>query len=156
VEYKAVEAAILDAINAADWNRLSAFGADTVVRLTRDNALLSSVSRHELDNNAWQALNDSCRHVLTAGPAELRRYLAQIDAGVLTDGDMDGLLVMILDALDHWTTFLETGERNALYELAIRSIELVDFQVEDADPVDFLAAPDMAAEYDRVMRALID
>ncbi|GIJ64815.1 hypothetical protein Vau01_123310 [Virgisporangium aurantiacum] len=94
--------------------------------------------------------------VLTAGPADLRRYLAQIDAGVLTDGDMDGLLVMVLDALDHWATFRETGERNALYELAIRSIELVDFQVEDADPADFLAAPAMAAEYDRLMRALTD
>jgi hypothetical protein len=156
VEYKAVEAAILGAINAAERKRLSTFAADTVVRLTRDNALLTSVSRDELDRNAWQALNDSCRHVLTAGPAGLRRYLAQIDAGVLTDGDMDGLLVMVLDALDHWTTFLETGERNALYELAIRSIELVDFEVEDADPADFLGAPDIAAEYDRIMRALAD
>ncbi|GAA0932730.1 hypothetical protein [Virgisporangium aurantiacum] len=61
MEYKAVEAAILDAVNAADWKRLSTFGADTVVRLTRDNELLTSVSRHELDSNAWQALNDSCR-----------------------------------------------------------------------------------------------
>jgi hypothetical protein len=33
-------------------------------------------------------------------------------------------------SLDRWTTFLETGERRELYELAIRSIELVDFQVE--------------------------
>lgn len=156
MEYKAVETAILDAVNAADRKRLGTFGADTVVRLTRDNELLTSVSRHELDSNAWQAFNDSCRHVLTAGPAQLRRNLAQIDAGVLTDGDMDGLLVMVLDALDHWTTFLETGERTALYELAFRSIELVDFQVEDADPVDFLAAPAMAAEYDRIMRALTD
>jgi hypothetical protein len=154
VKYVAVEEAILDMIDAADEERLRAFGAETVARLTRDNELLASVSRLELDRAAWQALDDACRHVLTAGPAELRRYLAQVDAGVLTDGDMDGLLLMVLMSLDHWTSFLETGERRELYELAIRSIELVDFQVEDADPADFLAAPDMAAEFDRIRRAL--
>ena len=124
-------------IDAAGEERLHAFGSETVVRLTRDNEPLNSVSRRELDGNAWRALNDACRDVLTAGPAELRRHLAQIDAGVLTDGDMDSMLLIVVTSLDLWTTFLETGGRRELYGLAIRSIDLVDFEVEDADPVDF-------------------
>lgn len=94
------EAVIHRMIDAADEERLRAFGTETVVRLTRDNKLLGSVSRRELDGNAWQALNEACRHVLTAGPAELRRHLAQIDAGVLTDGDMDGILFLVVTSLD--------------------------------------------------------
>lgn len=74
-------------IDAADEGRLRAFGADTVVRLTRDNELLASVSRLELSGAARQALDDACRNVLTAGPAGLRRHLARVKAGVQTDGD---------------------------------------------------------------------
>jgi hypothetical protein len=48
VEYRAVEAAISDLIDAADEERLRAYGAATVVRLTRDNELLAAVSRREL------------------------------------------------------------------------------------------------------------
>jgi hypothetical protein len=141
-------------VDAADDERLRAFATETVLRLTRDTELIRSMSRWELDSNAWLALNEACQHVLTADPAELRRQLTQIDAGVLTDGDMDSILLIVVMSLDLWASFLETGDRRAVYELAIRSIDLVDFQAEDGDPVDFLAAPDMAAEYARITRAL--
>lgn len=59
----------------------------------------------------------------------------------------------ILDALERWITFLETGRRGELHRLAIRSIEQVDFQVE-ADVNDFLATPEMATEYERIRRVL--
>lgn len=69
---------------------------------------------------------------------------------------MDSILLIVIVSLDHWVSFLETGGRREVYELAIRSIDLVDFQTEDADPVDCLAAPDIAAEYDRITRTLTD
>ncbi|MEV6811610.1 hypothetical protein [Micromonospora sp. NPDC051296] len=47
----------------------------------------------------------------------------------------------------------EAGQRGELYELALRSIEQVDFQV-SADLSDFLAEPEMAAEYERIERLL--
>ena len=59
------------------------------------------MSRWQLDNNAWLALNEACRHMLTAGPAELRRQLAQIGAGV-TDGDMDSVLLIVVMSLELW------------------------------------------------------
>jgi hypothetical protein len=48
---------------------------------------------------------------------------------------------------------LREGRSGELYELAIRSIEAVDFQVSTALE-DFLAEPAMAAEYARVERLL--
>ncbi len=66
---------------------------------------------------------------------------------------MDFPLWSILDALERWTAFLETGGRDEIYELAIRSIERADFRIE-AELDDFLAAPEMAAEYERVRRGL--
>lgn len=89
MEYKAVEAAVRDLVDAADRERLAAFAAETVVRLTRDNESLATAHRSELDADAWQALTDACGQVRTAGPVELRRRLERIDAGVLSDGDMD-------------------------------------------------------------------
>ncbi|MFI2485997.1 hypothetical protein ACH47X_03765 [Promicromonospora kroppenstedtii] len=53
----------------------------------------------------------------------------------------------------HWHSYLEQNRRGELYELAIRSIEDVDHQV-SADLDDFLAAPEMAAEYERIRRLL--
>jgi hypothetical protein len=66
---------------------------------------------------------------------------------------MDPELLTVISALEHWTTYLETGQRGELYELAIRSVEQVDFQA-SADLGDFLAAPEMAAEYERIERLL--
>ena len=53
----------------------------------------------------------------------------------------------------HWKSYLERNRRGELYELAIRSIEDVDHEV-SADLDDFLATPEMAAEYERIRRLL--
>jgi hypothetical protein len=66
---------------------------------------------------------------------------------------MDPGLLTMISALEHWTTYLETGQKGELYELAIRSVEQVDFHV-SADLGDFLAKPEMAAEYERIERLL--
>jgi hypothetical protein len=53
----------------------------------------------------------------------------------------------------HWSSYLRGRRRGELYELAIRSIEDVDFQV-NADLDDVLATPEMSAEYERIRRLL--
>jgi hypothetical protein len=155
VQYEAVEATIRRMVNTVDEQRLLAFGSETVLRLTRDNELLGCVSRWELDASAWQALGGACQDVLRAGPVELRRRLAQIDAGVLSDGDMDSILLLVLASLDLWASFLETGGRREVADLVMRLLDLVDFQAEDGDLADFLASPDVAAEYARITHALV-
>ena len=151
--YDELEAAILQLVGEAGDDNLRAFGAETVVRLMRAELLSDIAVEDELDEDAAEALRVASEIVLTAGPSELRAQVERIDDGVLTDGDMDPALLIAISALEHWTTYLETGERDELYELAIRSFEQVDFEV-SAELGDFLAKPEMAAEYERIERLL--
>ncbi|EEP70510.1 hypothetical protein MCAG_00837 [Micromonospora sp. ATCC 39149] len=153
MRYDELEADIRHLIAGASEDNLRIFGAETVARLVRDELPLDFAAEDELDEDAWAALAIARENVLTTSATELRTQLARIDEGILTDGDMDPELLTIVSALEHWTTYLETDQRGELYELAIRSIEQVDFQV-SADLNDFLAKPQMAAEYERIKRLL--
>ncbi|TDC61240.1 hypothetical protein E1258_12195 [Micromonospora sp. KC207] len=153
MRYDKLEADIRHLIAGASEDNLRIFGAETVARLVRDELPLNFAAEDELDEDAWAALAIARENVLTTSATELRTQLARIDEGILTDGDMDPELLTIVSALEHWTTYLETDQRGELYELAIRSIEQVDFQV-SADLNDFLAKPQMAAEYERIKRLL--
>jgi hypothetical protein len=153
VTYEELEAAILRLVDEASQDDLRVFGAETVARLVRDESQLACAAQDELDEDAWAALATARESVLTASAAELRTLLTRVDEGVLTDGDMDSGLLAVISAFEHWTTYLEEGSRGELYELAIRSIEQVDFQV-SANLKDFLATPQMAAEYRRITRLL--
>ncbi|PZG23880.1 hypothetical protein C1I95_02345 [Micromonospora craterilacus] len=153
MRYDELEAAIRHLVAGAGDDNLRRFGAETVARLVRDERLLDVATEDELDEDALAALTLARENLLTASPTELRAQLTRIDDGILTDGDMDPELLTAVSALEHWTTYLETGQRDELYQLALRSIEQVDFQV-SADLGDFLAEPEMAAEYDRIARLL--
>ncbi|GAA3783762.1 hypothetical protein GCM10022225_84880 [Plantactinospora mayteni] len=153
MRYDEFEAAIRHLVARASDDNLRVFGAETVVRLVGDERLVDVAVEYELDEDASAALTTARDSVLTASPAELRAHLARIGDGILTDGDMDTELLNVISALEHWTTYLETGQRGELYELAIRSIEQVDFQV-SADLSDFLAKTEMATEYERIERLL--
>ncbi|WP_329563371.1 hypothetical protein OG711_37600 [Streptomyces uncialis] len=90
------------------------------------------------------------------GPAELHDLLAAIDGGILVDDGLDtGVLTAVtaVTALEHWKNYLEQNRRSELYELAVRSIEDIDHEV-SATLDDFLATPEMAAEYARIRRLL--
>ncbi len=153
MRYDELEAAIRHLTARASNDNLHVFGAETVARLVRDERLLDVAAEGELDEDAVAALTIAFENVLTAGTTDLRTLMARIDGGILTDGDMDPELLTAVSALEHWTTYLETGQRGELYELAVRSIEQVDYQV-SADLGDFLAKPEMAAEYERIERLL--
>ena len=153
MRYQELEAAIHQLIAEASDDNLRTFGAATVAYLVTDESLLAFAAEDELNDSAWAALTTARENVLTAPATELRTQLARIDEGTLSDGDMDPGLLTIISALEHWTTYLEQGQRSELYELAIRSIERVDFEVSAALD-DFLAEPQMAAEYERIRRLL--
>ncbi|MCO1599403.1 hypothetical protein M8C17_30035 [Micromonospora sp. RHAY321] len=152
MRYDELEAAILRLVVAADEDDLRVFGLETVTRLVREE-LLHTVSADELDEDGWAALTSARETVRTAGATELRAQLVRIDAGIRADDDLDQGLLIVISALEHWTTYLEENRRGELYELAIRSVEEVDFQV-SADLDDVLATPEMAAEYARIRRLL--
>lgn len=152
MDYAEVEQAVLGFVMGASEADLRAFGVETVVRLTSYETLEDAASV-EFDEDALRAFELACANAATADAAELRGYLVKVDEGTLSDGDMDSEVLLALSALEHWTTYLEEGSSGELYELAIRSIEEVDFQV-SATLGDFLAEPAMAAEYARIERLL--
>ncbi|MFG1871682.1 hypothetical protein [Micromonospora arborensis] len=152
MRYDELEAAILQLVVAASEDQLRVFGLDTVTRLVRSE-LLDTAADDELDEDAWAALATARENVRTASATELRAQLERIDAGVLADGNLDQGLLIVITALEHWTTYLEENGRGELFELAIRSVEEVDFQV-SADLDDVLGTPEMAAEYDRIRSLL--
>ncbi|MDX2758457.1 hypothetical protein ACSCB1_02120 [Streptomyces europaeiscabiei] len=153
MNYSEVEADILRLIVEATEGSVRAFGEQTVTRLVRPE-LLRGAADDELTEDARAALTTACVDVLTISAAELHDALATIDDGILVDDDLDTGVLTAISALAHWKSYLEQNRRGELYELAIRSIEDVDHEV-SADLGDFLATPEMAAEYERI-RQLLD
>ncbi|WP_328457213.1 hypothetical protein [Amycolatopsis sp. NBC_00438] len=148
MKYPELEAAILDLVIAASGDNAEAFGAATITRLLREDAVEDAMP-DELSEDAWAALAAARESILTLDADEVGALITRIDAGVLVDDDLDRGIVAALTALMHWNSYLRGRRRGELYELAIRSIEDVDFQV-SADLNDMLATPEMAAEYDRI------
>ena len=152
MNYSELEAEILQLVIAADEAGVRAFGEETVTRLVRPGRLRYA-DQEELTETAWAALTTACENVLTISASELGTELATIYDGILADDDLDGGVLAVIGALAHWHSYLKQNRRGELYELAIRSIEDVDHEV-SADLGDFLATPEMAAEYERICRLL--
>ncbi|WP_181806177.1 hypothetical protein [Streptomyces shenzhenensis] len=152
MNYNELEADILRLIIGATEDSVRAFGEQTVTRLVRPE-LLRDAADDELSEEAREALATACANVLTLSAAELHDKLATVYDGILVDDDLDTGILTAISALAHWHSYLEQNRRGELYELAIRSVEDVDHEV-SADLDDFLATPEMAAEYERIRRLL--
>jgi hypothetical protein len=152
VKYSELEADILQLVVAAEESGVRAFGEETITRLVRSERLRHA-SEDELTEAAWAALTTAGENVLTISAAELGGALSTIYDGILADDDLDTGVLAVIAALAHWHSYLGQRRRGELYELAIRSIEDVDHAV-SADLNDFLAIPEMAAEYARIRRLL--
>lgn len=153
MNYTEVEADILRLVIGATEGGARAFGEETVTRLVRPE-LLRDADEDELTEDAWTVLGNACANVLTISAAELEDKLATIYDGILVDDGLDTGVLTVISALAHWQSYLESNRRGELYELAIRSIEDVDHEVSAALD-DFLATPEMAAEYERI-RSLLE
>ncbi|MFD4600866.1 hypothetical protein ACFWPQ_22930 [Streptomyces sp. NPDC058464] len=152
MDYSELEAEILRLIVGATEGSVRAFGEETVTRLVRPE-LLRGAAEDELTDEARAALTTACANVLTISAAELHDELATIYDGILVDDGLDLGVLTVISALAHWQSYLEQNRRGEVYELAIRSIEDIDQEV-SADLDDFLATPEMAAEYERIRRLL--
>ncbi|MEU1603133.1 hypothetical protein [Micromonospora matsumotoense] len=152
MRYHECEAAIRELVDTADEDALHAFGLATVARLLEAD-LVDEAGADDLDEDARAALTAARERIATADASELRSHLDRIDEGILADGDMDPGLLIALSALEHWTTYLAEHRRGELHELALRSVEEVDYRVSAALD-DFLATPEMAAEYARIRQSL--
>lgn len=152
MNYGEVEAEIRRLVGAASEEDVRTFGTETVIRLARSERF-QDADEDELTTEAWASLTSACANVLTLGAVALRGELATIDDGILADGDLDTEVLAAVQALEHWQGYLEHHEREEIYELAIRSLEDVDREVSAALD-DFLATPEMAAEYERIRRLL--
>ncbi|MFG2952947.1 hypothetical protein ACGF5O_04325 [Streptomyces sp. NPDC048291] len=152
MDYSELEAEVLRLVVGATEAGVRAFGEETVSRLVRPE-LLRGAAEDELTEDARAALTTACANVLTISAAELHDALARIYDGILVEDDLDPGVLTAISALAHWKSYLEQNRRGELYELAIRSIEDIDHEV-SADLDDFLATPEMAAEYERIRRLL--
>ncbi|MYY08612.1 hypothetical protein GT204_06735 [Streptomyces sp. SID4919] len=151
MHYSEVEASILRLVTEATEDSARAFAEQTVTRLVRPELL--HAAEDELTEDARTALTTGCANVLMTGPAELHDLLAAVDGGILVDDGLDTGVLTAVTALEHWKNYLEQNQRSELCELAVRSIEDIDHEV-SATLDDFLATPEMAAEYARIRRLL--
>ncbi|MFI6434390.1 hypothetical protein [Streptomyces sp. NPDC050759] len=151
MDYSELEADVLRLIVGATEGSVRAFGEETVTRLVRPELL--GAAEDELTEEARAALTTAGANVLTISAAELHDRLATIYDGILVEDGLDPGVLTAISALAHWKSYLEQNRRGELYELAIRSIEDIDHEV-SADLDDFLATPEMAAEYERIRRLL--
>ncbi|MFE3074402.1 hypothetical protein [Streptomyces sp. NPDC059247] len=148
MNYNEVEASVLQLVTEATEDNARAFAEQTVTRLVRPE-LLHSAAEYELSEDARTALTTACVNVLTMNAAELHDLLATIDDGIVVDDGLDTGVLTTVTALEHWKNYLERNRRSEVYELAVRSIEAIDHDV-SASLEDFLATPEMAAEYARI------
>jgi hypothetical protein len=152
VHYNDVEQAVRDLVTAADDEKRHRFGAETVVRLTAGDDLVDAAET-EFDDDARQAFDHARTDPAGSTPDRLRAWLDTIDEGTLSDGDMDPQVLWALEALEHWAGFLAGRDPEFVVQLAIRSLEAVDHEVSAALD-DFLASPEMAAEFERIGKHL--
>lgn len=148
MHYNDVERAVRDLVAAADDATRHRFAAETVVRLTAADDL-TGAAEVEFDDDARQAFARARTDPVGSTAEQLRAWLDTIDDGTLSDGDMDPRVLWALEALEHWASFLADRDPESVTQLAIRSLEAVDYEVSAALD-DFLATPEMAAEFARI------
>jgi hypothetical protein len=152
VRYTEVEKTVRALVAEADADHRRRLGADTVVRLTSDVELVDAAEA-EFDEDAHQAFVEACADPVNSTAGRLRALLARVDAGTVSDGDMDPQVLSAITALDHWASYLAEESPDPVAELAILSLEEVDYQV-SANLEDFLGTQEMAAEYARITTLL--
>ncbi|RDI24432.1 hypothetical protein [Lentzea flaviverrucosa] len=147
MHYDEVEQAVRELATAADDEKRHRFGAETVVRLTAGDDLADAAGA-EFDDDAGRRSSRRARTRPAALPTVFGRGWTR-STGARCPTDMDPQVLWALEALEHWASFLADRDPEAVVQLAIRSLEAVDYEV-PARLDDFLASPAMAAEFDRI------
>lgn len=142
MKYQEVEHEIARLCAAATEASRRSFGLRAAVTLVSREEV-HEVLGDELTDEASGALLDAAARLGGASARQVREWLATIDDGVLSDGDMAPALVRALTALEAWADYLESGSADPIAVLAMGLIERTDFEIGGAPLGDFLAPPEM-------------
>ncbi|KRC60863.1 hypothetical protein ASE14_07820 [Agromyces sp. Root81] len=152
MRYTDVEESIRQWAAAADGvgrRRMATYAAEELTRFDD----LEAVAAAEFTPEAATAFLTACANLTKADASTIDDWLRLIDAGTLSDGDMDTEALRALTTVEAWRDFLRTGDSAPVASLAITLLEVIDFEV-DADLDDFLADPRMSARYSKIQALL--
>lgn len=153
MRYDEVERAVRSAAEAAapaDRNSMMTYA---VARLARPGVAEPAVDE-EFTAEAARVFRQACAEATDATAETLDRHLAMVDAGTLSDGDMDHEVMWALSALEARRDFLLRGDPELVASVAIGLLEIIDFRIRGAEIDDFLADPEMLAQYQTILALL--
>ncbi|MCL2532875.1 MAG: hypothetical protein FWE39_01815 [Nocardiaceae bacterium] len=151
--YEEVENAVRECSTRATVQAQCEFGiAVTREFLTADG--VASAAAAELTAAGARAVGAATDGAGTASAEQLRLWLAEIDEGDLSDGDMDPDLLRAITALEAWTAYLEEGSSELIAALGIALLEQADFLASGAPLDNFLATPETRRAFERIRAAL--
>lgn len=152
MRYADVEASIRQWAADADHERRRRMATYAVGELTQIDGI-EELAAAEFTLAAASVFLTACRTVTAADAATIEGWLELIDEGTVSDGDMDAEALWALTAIEGWLDFLNTGDGAPVAILAITLLEVIDFEV-GADVDNFLADPQIAAEYGKIQELL--
>lgn len=151
MDFTQVYAVVGDAITTATPAARRGFGESTAERLLTDPEI-NDIVTEEITSEARTAFASLKSGFLTASPDDIHAWVSQVYDGWINEGTMDPFYIIALDGLSGWADYL-AGDLAGLRTLAEKSIDLADYY--GSPPMgDFLAAPQVAEELDRILAIL--
>ncbi|MDF2664917.1 MAG: hypothetical protein K0R81_767 [Microbacterium sp.] len=123
---------------------------ETLARFDR----FEEIAGMEFTPEAAATFRRACARAATADAATLDHWLNEMDAGTLSDGDMDPEVVWALGAIEARRDVLRSGRAETVAAVGISLLEAIDFQIGGAALDDFLANRRMQVEYDTILALL--
>lgn len=117
---------------------------------------VAAAAAAELTEAGARAVSAAADGAGTASAEQVRVWIAQIDEGDLSDGDMDPDLLRAITALEAWAAYLEERSSERIAALGIALLEQADFQASGAPLDDFLAPPETRRAFERIRAALTE
>ncbi|GAB2640629.1 YcxB family protein [Prescottella soli] len=153
--YEEVENSVRECATHATVQAQVDFGiAVTRELLTADGVAAAAAA--ELTEAGARAVGAAADGAGTASAEQLRAWIAQIDEGDLSDGDMDPDLLRAITALEAWVGYREERSSERIAALGIALLEQADFRASGAPLDDFLSTPETRQAFDRIRVALTE
>ncbi len=108
----------------------------------------------ELDATAASTMIQARNQFRSASAGTVAGWVEGVEAGHQDQGNMSVELLHALESLDGWAQFL-SGQDTGVQLIATQLLNAVDFRSSGPDVDTWLANPEVAAEHDRIMQALV-
>lgn len=153
--YEEVENSVREYATHAAVQAQVAFGiAVTRELLTAEGVAAAAAA--ELTDAGARAVGAAADGAGTASAEQLRAWIAEIDEGDLSDGDMDPDLLRAITAVEAWAAYQEERSSERIAALGIVLLEEADFRASGAPLDDFLAPPETRQAFERIRAALTE